>query len=332
MSFPEWGHSYNALYVPLTSDWQCSLVPARDVEDVDRGWKLPYEERQKARKEREEQIEQDSKDFDQLFRVSISRRAARACSDFRAHIAFIRDHLHISGLSAPVDGEGVTRILRDAVRDGRLVPAINRAWRGSRRVTRRYGPQSWPKRAPDLKPTIYSFRNGQLEPLGADGGFIDRTPYVPVAARVAATVSKAAASKGASSWLGAVETAAAALIGASDNSDNEENSGGENDGTFSDNVREASTPLSDAQAFEYRDDAGTLGNDMQTAWLPSKGGPPNQWVENTSGKQQWRLYDGHGNAAVDIDFGHDHGFGIPHAHNWDNGVRDDGNAFSLLSH
>lgn len=70
MSFPEWGHSYNALWVPLTSDWQCSLVPARDMHDVDRGWKLSYEERQKARKECEEQIEQDQRDFDRLFRVS----------------------------------------------------------------------------------------------------------------------------------------------------------------------------------------------------------------------------------------------------------------------
>ncbi|MGF6468486.1 hypothetical protein [Paraburkholderia youngii] len=59
-------------------------------------------------------------------------------------------------------------------------------------------------------------------------------------------------------------------------------------------------------------------------------GPPNQWVENASAKKQWRLYDGDGNAAVDIDFGHDHGFGVPHSHNWSNGIRDKGNAFSLL--
>jgi hypothetical protein len=91
----------------------------------------------------------------------------------------------------------------------------------------------------------------------------------------------------------------------------------------------ASTPLGDAQPFEYSEHMPT-GDDMQTAWLPSKGGPPNQWLENTSGKKQWRLYDGNGNAAVDIDFGHDHGFGIPHSHNWGNGVRDNGNAFSLL--
>ncbi|MGF6640720.1 hypothetical protein [Paraburkholderia sp. MM6662-R1] len=87
--------------------------------------------------------------------------------------------------------------------------------------------------------------------------------------------------------------------------------------------------LGEAQPFEYSEDIPT-GGEMQTAWLPSEGGSPNQWVENTSGKKQWRLYDGDGNAAVDIDFGHDHGFGVPHSHNWENGVRDKGNAFSLL--
>jgi hypothetical protein len=76
MSFPEWGRSYNGLSVPLTSDWQCSLIPIRDLPDVDRGWKLSYDERQKARKERDEQIEQDRQDFDRLFRVHRPPRGA----------------------------------------------------------------------------------------------------------------------------------------------------------------------------------------------------------------------------------------------------------------
>ncbi|WP_407642209.1 hypothetical protein, partial [Caballeronia catudaia] len=223
MSFPEWGRSYNALWVPLTSDWQCSLVPARDVQDVDRGWKLSYEERQKARKEREEQIEQDQRDFDRLFRVSIDRRAARACSDFSEYAAFIREHLRISGLSAPVDGDDVTRILRDAVRDGQLTPAINRAWRGSRRVARQYAPQSWPKRAPDPKPTVYGFRNGQYLPLDANGSFVDDSPYVSsrVAAKAAASARAVGGSGGGSGfdWLGAAEGVAGAVLGGAGSSD-----------------------------------------------------------------------------------------------------------------
>ena len=32
---------------------------------------------------------------------------------------------------------------------------------------------------------------------------------------------------------------------------------------------------------------------------------------------QIRTYDSNGNPVKDIDFGHDHGFGDPHAHDWD---------------
>jgi hypothetical protein len=168
MSFPEWGQSYNALYVPLTSDWQCSLVPARDVQHVDRTWDVSYDDRQKAIKARERLIEQDRRDFDRLFRVSINRQDARTSDDFRTYAAFIREHLSISGMGTPVDGEDVTRILREAVRDGWLVPAIHRAWRGSSRVSRPYAPQSWPKRTPDPKPTVYGVRDGQFVPLDAN--------------------------------------------------------------------------------------------------------------------------------------------------------------------
>ena len=243
MSFPEWGCSYNALYLPLTSDWQCSLVPARDVQDVDRGWKLSYEERQLARKEREERIKQDRQDFDRLFRVSINRRAARACSDFSAYVAFISEHLRISGMATAVDGESVTRVLRDAVRDGSLIPAIDRAWRGSRRVARSYAPQSWPKRVADPKAIVYGVRNGQFVPLDEAGRFIDSTPYLPVAA---------SAGRGGFDWPGAVESATGTVpgddLGPDDGGDVSEGD------VFSTDSGDASTPLGHGQSFEYQPD------------------------------------------------------------------------------
>ncbi|RFA37449.1 RHS repeat-associated core domain-containing protein [Alkalilimnicola ehrlichii] len=52
-------------------------------------------------------------------------------------------------------------------------------------------------------------------------------------------------------------------------------------------------------------------------------GPPGGWVEHPHGKQD-RLYGPDGTPAVDIDYGHDHGQGSPHAHNWDRGVRGPG--------
>ncbi|MDR5732406.1 hypothetical protein QCE47_08605 [Caballeronia sp. LZ025] len=281
MSFPEWGYSCNALYMPLTSDWQCSLVPIRDMQDVDRGWKLSYEERQKALKEREEQIEQGRQDFDRMFRVSIDRRAARACSDFSAYAAFIREQLCISGLSAPVDGDDVTRILRDAVRDGQLVPAIDRAWRGSRRVARHYAPQSWPKRAPDPKPTVYGVRDGKYSPLDANGAFADDTPYV--SSRLAAKAAANAVSSGGASgsgggfdWLGTAEAVAGAVLGGAGSSDDVGGDSmlknfGDTDGG------EGGSLLGDAQPFEYQPD--TLSDEV-IELAGSQGTPGNNQAQN----------------------------------------------------
>lgn len=88
--------------------------------------------------------------------------------------------------------------------------------------------------------------------------------------------------------------------------------------------------LGDAQPFEYGDGPSLPSGDSELAWLPRTGGPANTWVVNPSGSGQMRLYDANGNAAVDFDFAHDHGFGAPHSHNWAGNTRDLGNAFSLL--
>jgi hypothetical protein len=217
MTLPEWGNSYNALSVPLPGHWQCSLVPARDADEPTSWWSLPFDERQKKRKDRKEQIEQDRRDFDRLFRVDIDRRAARTSNEFSAYLTFLRDHLSITGMSAPVDGEGLTRILRKAVRDGQIIPAISRAWNGSRQVSRSYAPQNWPKRMPDAKPTIYGVRDGQFIPLDSSGYFVDFTPCV------FAAVAAAGALLGGDSVLG--------------------------------DVGDDSTLLGDAQPFDYQPDA-----------------------------------------------------------------------------
>jgi hypothetical protein len=256
MSFPEWGFSYNALCVPLTSDWQCLLVPGRDMQDVDPGRTRSHEERQKARKEREKQIEQDQQDFDRLFRVLTDRVAARSCSDFSTYVTFINEQLRLSGLPVPADGDSLTRILRKAVHDGHLVPAIHREWRGSRRVTRFYAPQSWPKREPDPMPTVYGFRNGQLVPLDANGRIIEHTPYVPVrmAARAAATASTVGRTSGGGSgfdWLGTAE----AVVGSAPSVMRPGNDSGDDlmRNTFAAaSDSDGNGLFSDAQPFEYQ--------------------------------------------------------------------------------
>ena len=52
-------------------------------------------------------------------------------------------------------------------------------------------------------------------------------------------------------------------------------------------------------------------------------GDPGTWVEHPHGKQD-RLYGPDGTPAVDIDYGHDHGQGSPHSHNWDDDGRGPG--------
>jgi RHS repeat-associated protein len=58
-------------------------------------------------------------------------------------------------------------------------------------------------------------------------------------------------------------------------------------------------------------------------------GEPGTWTEHPHGKQD-RLYGSDGTPAVDIDYGHDHGQGSPHAHNWNDGVRGPGFPVTVL--
>ncbi|MPV66612.1 hypothetical protein [Burkholderia sp. BE17] len=74
-----------------------------------------------------------------------------------------------------------------------------------------------------------------------------------------------------------------------------------------------STLLGDAQPFEYSE-ASPSNDILEIAKTPNTGKPGTWYVNPGSG--QMRLYGDGGRPAVDIDFDHDHGQGIPHAHNW----------------
>jgi hypothetical protein len=105
MSFPEWGHSYNALYVPMQQwGWQCALMPAGEVKE-DGGFEgaLSFEEREKKRRKRKQQIEQDKADFHRLFRADIDPREAATSSEFRHYVDFIRGTLRASSWDLPID-------------------------------------------------------------------------------------------------------------------------------------------------------------------------------------------------------------------------------------
>ena len=64
---------------------------------------------------------------------------------------------------------------------------------------------------------------------------------------------------------------------------------------------------------------GLLGSVFDRSSLPVHGGPPNGSLSEEDGKGNGKIrcYDGNGDAATDYDFGHNHGAGDPHGHDWD---------------
>ncbi|WP_201695431.1 hypothetical protein [Paraburkholderia hiiakae] len=330
--------------MPLKGGWQCALVPARDIEDVDRGWRLSYEERQRARKAREDQMEQDRRDFDQLFRVSIARRASRTSDDFSAYADFIGKHVR-GQWHTPIDGEDITRILREAVRDGLIVPAIDRDWRGSVGVSKRYAPQTWGETNRSgggggvaASTCGKTFHQSVMESMALDAD--DATAYIEkynamveridaIQAANAARRAVAAAASDGDELLGAVETAAGAVLGGVDDSVDRGDGGASHDDLFSADSGHDSTLLGDARPFDYQRDMPD-GDAEQIAGMPFNGAP-GTWASSMPGTMpQLRQYGPDGTPMTDIDFEAHHGNPNPHAHNWDGTSRDEGAPVSLL--
>ncbi|BAN24875.1 hypothetical protein [Caballeronia insecticola] len=118
MSFPEWGRSYNALYVLTAMGLACALMPAGEVkEEASFNGSLSSEEREKKRRERKKQIEQDKDDFHRLFKIEIDPRDATSSFEFGHYADVIRNTLRTSSWNIPIGGNGITHVLRNAVRD-----------------------------------------------------------------------------------------------------------------------------------------------------------------------------------------------------------------------
>ncbi|MEX3931879.1 hypothetical protein AB4Y32_08700 [Paraburkholderia phymatum] len=117
--------SYNALHVPLDiGTWQCELVPAREFYSLSvrrfADWDM--------RREREREIEDDKHTFDRYFRSNYDFRRTIA-PDIDAIRSFLSHQLNVVHWDLPTDNVGIERALKQAVRDGLLVPVINRDWR-----------------------------------------------------------------------------------------------------------------------------------------------------------------------------------------------------------
>ncbi|SAL19290.1 hypothetical protein AWB71_00918 [Caballeronia peredens] len=313
MSFPEWGYSFNALYVPLTGGWHCALLPARELAKVDRGWRLTYGERKQKKKERQDRIERDRQDFDRLFRLRTDVRGARACSEFREYVAFIERHLRASSWDL-LDGEGVTRALRDAVRDGHIIPVIARNWHGEQRVFRRYAPQHWPPEGGASFAARLGESNASVGRFSGQFAAAMHAADTVMNSRLTGS-SRAFSSARASGssvvgfdWLGAVEAAsgavaAVALVGATDGS------GGHSMLKRFGDLNGSSSLLGDAQPFEYVPDE--LGGDaFELAASTNNPGYAAQMLgydRKTFGKMIHSMKDEHDLGGADNVIWHDDG-------------------------
>ncbi|WP_322107080.1 hypothetical protein [Paraburkholderia sp. J41] len=355
--------TWNTLDVPLENGWQCTLIPGLQYYDLTawgRGYRntsarqlypnagrdnsaysrnaRPLSDVDKSElweKDRIKQLADDRAAFARHFRPNWDLRTITGEKALRDVQAFVRGRLNLAHWNLPTDNAAVKKILTDAVASGQLVPVVNREYRGVPRVAPpAYAPQRWPATGggggyPPKVHTYLEFEalkraNGEIPPMGATAvsATLNPQPDLGVPAR----------SDDGFGLLGFVEAAAGVLLG------NDDSDGGDDapdlaesmaDDSAEGDVPDDSTPLGDAQPFDYQPDMPD-GDGESLAGMPIVGGPPNTWVENPSGSGQLRFYDANGNAASDLDFDHDHGFGIPHAHNWDGRTRDLGNPVSLL--
>ncbi|MEX3858742.1 hypothetical protein QF001_007422 [Paraburkholderia youngii] len=98
------------------------------------------------------------------------------------------------------------------------------------------------------------------------------------------------------------------------------------DGTIATPV---STPLGDAQAFDYQSEMPGGAAD-EVAGMPFKGAP-GTWISSMPGTMpQLRQFGPNGTPLTDFDLEAHHGNPNPHAHNWDGYIRDEGAPVSLL--
>jgi hypothetical protein len=312
MSFPDWAHSYNALYVALRYwNWHCMLMPASEAQADGSFWSsLTYEARENKRQERKQQIERDKEDFQRLFSLRIDRCEARRSSDFSLYTDFIRDVLRVTGWGLPVDGKGVTRVLRDAVRDGLLVPAINREWQGGQRVFKHYAPQYWKNPVGGGASVKASSEVMQWD---------DFVALKRVNGELPALERESYGGGQGFDWFGAAEAVAGTMLGDGASS-RDDVDGSSMPHSFGDSG--GSSLLADAQPFDYQPDAPSE-DPFDLAGMPYNGDPG--WAESgPNQKKQWRMYGANGTPVVDIDFDDHHGQPNPHAHNWDSMGRDHG--------
>ncbi|WP_250522014.1 hypothetical protein [Caballeronia sp. ATUFL_F2_KS42] len=320
MPFPGWGYSCNALYVPLTGGWHCALMPAREVQEVDRTWRLPFDVRKQKRKEQQEQIEQDRKDFDRLFRVRIDRRDALSRHDFREYVDFIIRTLRVSTWDRPVDGAGITRVLRRAARERQLIPVIARNWHGGQRVFRYYAPQSWSAAGSGAHATREVLGWREFAALKRANGEWPSLKAVANRASLSAVrdvASSASDDDSGLNWMSVIEAADGAIAGIARDASRAD-SGSDSMLERLDDSNAGRSLLGDAPPFDYQPDAMN-GESFEVAarGVKMSGNEPGGFRLNPNGLDT-DFFDANGNLSAQYHESH----GDAHGHNFHDGSRD----------
>ncbi|KIP13432.1 hypothetical protein KY49_739 [Burkholderia sp. MSHR3999] len=265
---------YNTLYVPLNiGTWQCMLMPRRqyDTRNIDIRWayRLRRDDIERFRStsarsltcsnwsfslSRDQQcedeainrrlLEEDRRAFDLYFRPNWDLRTITGGQALEAVRSFLSEFLNVAHWDLPTDNAGVEHALRNAVANEKLVPIVNRDQSISVSAFRPTpGPERWPPIGVSVS-QVYGLN------AAMSGGGAHAAAKQAAKASTARGLSDDDGSSG-FDWLGVVEAVAGAALGATTSSDDDGLSG---DFAAADDVgSDMSTPLGDAQPFEYFD-------------------------------------------------------------------------------
>jgi hypothetical protein len=326
--------SYNSLTVPLDiGTWECTLLLRSEYEqqtswrrssrerDASDPWRRQssssswFDQDEDAGAVDQKRREDDERTFLWYFRPNYdlgSIVGQAALNDIRS---FLCDWLNVAHWNLPTDNAGIGRALKQAVADGKLVPFVDRDHRNTQRTFRPTpAPLYWPQSGGSPAPRIMAY-----------GGYVaNSTSQAGQLAALESIADNAASDDGGGSggldWLGIAQTVAGAAL--------RDNAVMDNSGADS-YTDDASTPLGDAQPFEYSEDPSAVDVE-QLAGMPFNGAP-NSWASSMPGTMpQLRQYGPGGTPMTDIDFEAHHGNPNPHAHNWDGTTRDEGAPVSVL--
>lgn len=274
--------TWNTLDVPLRSGWKCTLIPARQYRDTMwrayhdmsaralypnagrrwRPWNEPepneYEQRRLWEEDAKKQLVDDHRDFARYFRPEWDLRTITGGNALDAIQTFLRDALNVAHWNYPTDNESIQRMLCDAVASKKLIPVINREYRGVSRVTQPSpAPQSWASTGGGgsywSTPKVYTMAefqalqraNGELPALAdsaGPGAALNPLPTLGAPARADDDFG----------MPGVVES----VTGAFPESDDDDSGLG-----FATDDSDGSPPLSDARPFEYTPDS--VANDVE---------------------------------------------------------------------